>query len=148
MRGENPLTSHTEDNPVYVGEGAKYTDLFTSREEVWHLVNRALQPEYGIDSEFPAMIMKDTRMVRYTRNGMTPETEYALRALGIEERWIAQMKHTYCLSSRAALINSLLDRLALTWYELEIEKQEAPDAEDGIAARPAFPASRSQHPAT
>lgn len=129
-------SSHTEDNPVYIGDDAKYTDLFTSREEVFHLVNRALQPEYGVDSGFPAMIMKHTRMGRFTRNGMTPETEYALRALGIEERWIAQMKHTYYLSSRATLIISLLDRLKLTWYELQEEKQrETPVAEDEIATR-------------
>lgn len=115
-------STHTDDNPVYEQEDAKLGDVFTCREDVWHLVKKAMNPEYGISDRFAEKIMGYTRRGRFTRNRMEPETELTLRSLGIEDRWIAQMKHTGYLPPKADLIASLLDELKLSWYLLKTEE--------------------------
>ncbi len=112
-------SSHTEDNPVYLDGNGKLSDVFTCREEVWQLISKALKPEYGIGSDFAAEVAGRTRRGGYVRNRMDPEIEKVLRGLGIEERWITQMKETLYLPPKADLINQLTDMLELTWYELQ-----------------------------
>ncbi len=115
------LSVQDEDNPVFRNENATYSDLFSCREEVWNLIKGATNPEYGLSDSLAAGIMEKTRKGRYTDNRMKPETEQLLRGLGIEERWIEQMKHTNWLPTKADLICRLLDELKLSWYELKQE---------------------------
>ena len=98
---------------------AKYSDVFTCREEVWSLINKTLLPEYGISSEFATKVAGKVRRGMYTRNRMEPEVEKVLRGLGIEQRWITQMKETSYLPPKADLISHLTDLLTITWYELK-----------------------------
>ena len=111
--------SQTEDNPIFKDKNARYTDCFYCREEVWDMVSKALKPEYKISSRFAEMITKYTRQGRFTRNRMEPETEQILLSIGIEEKWIEQMKQTCYLPRKADLILRLLDYMGLVWYELQ-----------------------------
>ena len=111
-------STHTECNPVFREEGASYTDLFTCREQVWRLVREKLTEETGVSPDFARVVAESTRKGAYAGNRMKPETERLLRGLGIEERWITQMKETMYLWGKADLIIWLLDLLKLSWYEL------------------------------
>lgn len=88
------------------------------------MVSKAIKPEFGISSRYAEMITKYTRQGRFTRGRMNPETEQTLLDLGIEERWIEQMKQTCYLPFKSDLILRLLDYMGLVWYELK----ESPDA--------------------
>jgi hypothetical protein len=50
---------------------------------------------------------------------MDQDTEQVLRELGISDHWITQMKETRYLPGKSDLINYLLDRMLLTWFELQ-----------------------------
>ena len=111
-------SSHTEYNPAFESKGTKISDVFTCREEVWHLVNRAMDPDYEISSEVTRAIADRTRKGMYTGNRMKPETEQLLRGLGIDVWCIVQMKETMYLPAKGDLVVRLLELLKLTWYEL------------------------------
>ena len=63
----------SEANPVFENNEAKYSDVFTCREEVWGLLCDALKREYGISMEFAKKVARNTRMGAYTRNRMEME---------------------------------------------------------------------------
>ena len=112
-------SEQTEANPVCENREASYSDVFSCREEVWDLLCGAIKPEYKISMEFVKRVAHFTRMGCYTRNRMDQDTEQVLRELGISDHWITQMKETRYLPGKSDLINYLLDRMLLTWFELQ-----------------------------
>ena len=106
-----------EDNPALAAEGAGYADLFTCREDVWDLVSPAVKPEYGVGQAIAGRFTDYTRMGRFTHGRMGEASELLLKKLGISDHWITQMKYTAYLPAKAALIEELLDRMRLAWYE-------------------------------
>lgn len=116
-------STQTEANPMLWDSNARYTDFFFCREQVWEMVSKALKPEYGISSSFAEMITKYTGQGRFTNNRMELDTEQVLRYIGIEDRWIEQMKQTCYLPPKADLIPRLLDYMKLAWYELKDESR-------------------------
>ena len=112
-------SDHSAANPVLTDNEAKYSDLFTSREDVWDLLVEALEPEYGISMEFAKKIARNVRCGAYTGNRMDQDTEQVLRGIGISDHWITQMKETCYLHGKTDLITQLLEEMALTWFELK-----------------------------
>ncbi len=106
-----------EDNPALAAEGAGYADLFTCREDVWDLVSPAVKPEYGVGQAVAGRFTDCTRKGRFTHGRMGEASELLLKELGISDHWITQMKYTAYLPAKAALIEELLDRMRLAWYE-------------------------------
>lgn len=111
-------SAHTPYNPMLTDEEARYTDIFTCPEDIWTVLGEKLKPEHGISTELIKDLVKKTRSAAYIWNRMDPETEQLLRGIGLSDHWITQMKETEYLRGRADLINHLLDRLELTWFEL------------------------------
>lgn len=120
-------SDQSEVNPIFEDKEAKYSDLFTCREDVWDLLCNALKPEYGISVEFAKRVAHYTRMGAYTRNRMEQDVEQVLRDIGISDHWITQMKETCFLRGKSDLINHLLDMMRLVWFELK----ETPENEKG-----------------
>ena len=118
-------SEQSEANPIFENREAKYSDVFTCREEVWELLHDSLKPEYGISMEFVRKVAHYTRMGAYTRNRMGHDVEQVLRDLGISDHWITQMKETCFLRGKSDLINHLLDMMRLTWFELK----ESPESD-------------------
>ena len=112
------LAAYAKDNPALNEEGTKYSSIFTCREDVWDLVSPAILPEYGVSKDFAEKVMRYTRMGAYTYDRMDEGTETLLRELGISDFWITQMKETFYLSSKAMIIERLLDDMELAWYQL------------------------------
>lgn len=106
-----------EDNPALAAEGAGYADVFTCREDVWELVSSAVKAENGVGQAVAARFTDYTRKGRFTHGRMGEETELLLKKLGISDHWITQMKYTAYLPAKAVLIEELLDRMRLAWYE-------------------------------
>lgn len=115
---------YTAENSALMDETARYSAVFTCREDVWDLVTSAIKPEYGVSMDFAAQVMECTRKGMYTRGRMDQATETLLRDLGISEHWISQMKHTAYLPPRARVIDLLIDRMELAWYELKEKELE------------------------
>ncbi len=118
-------SDQSEANPVFENNEAKYSDVFTCREEVWGLLCDALKREYGISMEFAKKVARNTRMGAYTRNRMDQDVEQVLRDLEISDHWITQMKETCFLRGKSDLIIHLLDIMRLTWYELREDPENA-----------------------
>ena len=125
-------SSHSAANPMLTEKEARYSDVFTCREEVFDLLHDALKPEYGISMEFVKKVTWKTRSGQYTRNRMEQGTERVLRGIGISDHWITQMKETSFLRGKSDLINYLLEELELTWFELQEEKESEAATESGI----------------
>ena len=122
------LAAYAKDNPALSEESAKYSSIFTCREDVFSLVSSAIRPEYGVSKDFAEKVMRCTRMGAYTYERMDEGTETLLRELGISDFWITQMKQTFYLSSKAMIIERLLDDMELAWYQLrEDSKSERGD---------------------
>ncbi|MCR4607817.1 MAG: hypothetical protein K5771_08845 [Oscillospiraceae bacterium] len=112
-------SEYDENNPVINSQNARYTDLFTCREEVWDMISKKVKPEYGIGSGFANKITRAVRSGSYTNGRMPEGAKNLLRELGIEDHWIEQMQYTCYLPPKADVISSLLDDMKLVWYELQ-----------------------------
>jgi len=112
-------SEQSEVNPVFQDKDARYSDLFVCREDVWNLLVAALDPDYGISTEFAKKVADRVRRGAYTRNRMDQDTEQVLRGIGISDHWITQMKETCYLHGKTDLITQLLEQMELTWFELQ-----------------------------
>ena len=99
--------------------GIPLSDTFTSREEVWDVITKAIKREYGVNNDFAVKVTRCTRMGMITNSRMDAWTEQLLVALGIPVHLIEQMKHIYFLPEKADLIPRLAESLQLAWMELQ-----------------------------
>ena len=111
-------STYADDNPVLSTPEARYSDMFSCREEVWDLLMNATNREFKIGSGLATKITEFTRSGRFSDNRMPASTERLLLAMGIPDLWITQMKTTLYLPPKADLINTLMDELKLAWYDL------------------------------
>ena len=99
--------------------GIPLSDTFTSREEVWDVITKAIKREYGVNNDFAVKVTRCTRMGMFTNSRMDAWTEQLLVALGIPVHLIEQMKHIYFLPEKADLIPRLAESLQLAWMDLQ-----------------------------
>lgn len=107
-----------DDNQAPLWEAGELSaaELVAYQEDVYDAVSAAAKCSPGSLSSFANRIMHDTHMGIYYRKGMPSETEAALRAIGISERYIASLKKVLYLFPRAHGIGYLRSQMILMWF--------------------------------
>lgn len=116
----------TEENPAVNSGGARYSDLFAYREDVWKLFSDTIPQDCGVRHVLIDRITHYTGGGRYVHERMSEETEQMLKDLGISQHWLEQINCTWHLSPKARLVNEILDDLTFVWYQM----QESDSTED------------------
>ena len=102
--------------------GVPLSDMFTSREDVWDVISKAIKRGYCVNNDFAVRVTSCTRKGMFTDGRMDAWTEQLLVYLGIPVHLIEQMKHIYFLPEKADLIPRLVELLQLAWMELQKDK--------------------------
>ena len=92
--------------------GADCGNIFSDREEIFQGIVRRKPEAVGL----AARVMDESRKGRYAHRGMPPETEQALKEIGMQQEFINACRQVEYLFPRPHIVEHLRWELILKWY--------------------------------